>query len=69
MGSARAPDFGQTAFFFFLNGMVHNLCEKNKKFPPRARTQLQNRTDPNQYITALFPKVTGLEIIRRLVKD
>ena len=31
LGSARAPDFGRAAFFFFSNGMVHNLCEKNNK--------------------------------------
>ena len=29
---------------------------KNKEFHPRARTQLQNRTDPNPYITARSPK-------------
>ena len=57
MGSARVRDFGQANFFFFWNGMVHKLYKKKYKNFPRARahTQLQNRTDTNQYLTVRSP--------------
>ena len=58
LGSARAPDFGEPIFFFFLNGMVLAYARKikNKRFPARARTRLENRTDPNPLITGRSPK-------------
>ena len=39
LGSARAPDFGEAIFLFFLNGMVLAYARKinNNKFPARAR--------------------------------
>ena len=57
LGSARAPDFGEAIFFFFLNGMVLAYARKikNKRFPARARTRLENRTDPNPLITGRSP--------------
>ena len=39
LGSARAPDFGESIFLFFLNGMVLTYAKKinNKIFRARAR--------------------------------
>ena len=38
LGSARAPDFGEAIFFFFLDGMVLACASKIiKKDFPRAR--------------------------------
>ena len=31
VGIHQRTRFGASCFFLFLNGMVHNLCEKNKK--------------------------------------
>ena len=60
LGSARAPDFGEAIFLFFLNGMVLTYAKKiyNKIFRARARTRLENRTDPNPLITGRSPNWT-----------
>ena len=62
VGSARAPDFGEAIFLFLLNGMVLAYARKinNKRFPARARTRLENRTDPNPQITGRSPNSTPL---------
>ena len=38
----------------------------NKRIDPRARSRFENGTDPNPYITALFPKWVGVVLVQHV---